>query len=138
MHIPEVEKALAELARVVKPGGYLIIAEANANAPETYAFRAYWRLARKNMRVERKESGVEVWSETAAGMLLSRKTSAAWLKRFLGERGLKRVTRTTGEVSELYIYSGRIRRLTHRLNRLWFKLHGPSSLALGNYYLFHK
>ena len=138
MHIPEVEKALGELARVVKPGGYLIIAEANANAPETYAFRAYWRLARKNVRVERKATGVEVWSETAAGTLLSRKTSAAWLKRFLGEHGLKRVTRTTGEVTELYIYSGRIRRAMHRLNRLWFRLHGPPSLALGNYYLFKK
>ena len=95
----------------------LFIAEANSNAPETFAFRAYWRLARKNVRVERKASGVEVWSETAAGTLLSRKTSAAWLKRFLRERGVKRVTRTTGEVTELYIYSGRIRRAMHRLNR---------------------
>ena len=81
-------------------------------------------------------TGVEVWSETAAGTLLSRKTSAAWLMRFLGERGLKRVTRTTGEVTELYIYTGRIRGAMHLLNRLWFKLHGPSYSALGTYYLF--
>lgn len=138
MHIPDVEKALQELVRVLRPGGYLIIAEANANAPETYAFRAYWRIARRNIRVDRKECGVEVWSETAAGPLLSRKTSATWLTRFLGDRGMKRVTRTTGELTELYVYSGRIRKAVHRLNRLWFRLHGPPSLALGNYYLFRK
>jgi 2-polyprenyl-3-methyl-5-hydroxy-6-metoxy-1,4-benzoquinol methylase len=49
MHIPDVEKALQELVRVLRPGGYLIIAEANANAPETYAFRAYWRIARRKL-----------------------------------------------------------------------------------------
>jgi len=138
MHIPDVEKALQELVRVLRPGGYLIIAEANANAPETYAFRAYWRIARRNIRVDRKACGVEVWSETAAGPLLSRKTSATWLTRFLGDRGMKLVTRTTGELTELYVYSGRIRKAVHRLNRLWFGLHGPPSLAVGNYYLFRK
>ena len=138
MHIPDVEKALQELVRVLRPGGYLIIAEANANAPETYAFRAYWRIARRNIRVARKARGVEVWSETTAGPLLSRKTSATWLMRFLGDRGMRLVTRTTGELTELYIYSGRIRKAVHRLNRLWFRLQGPPSLALGNYYLFRK
>jgi SAM-dependent methyltransferase len=138
MHIPEVEEALQELVRVLRPGGYLIISEANANAPETYAFRAYWRIARRNIRVNRKACGVEVWSETAAGPLLSRKISATWLKRFLGDQGMKLVTRTTGELTELYVYSGRFRKTAHRLNRLWFRRHGPPSLALGNYYLFRK
>lgn len=138
MHIPDVEKALQELARVLRPGGYLIIAEANANAPETYAFRAYWRIARRNIRVDRTECGVEVWGETAAGPLLSRKTSPGWLTRFLGDRGMMRVARTTGELTELYIYSERIRKVLHRLNRLWFRLRGPASLAVDNYYVFRK
>ena len=83
MHIPDVEKALQELVRVLRPGGYLIIAEANASAPETYAFRAYWRITRRNIRADRKACGVEV-QRTAAGPPLSRKTSATWLTRFLG------------------------------------------------------
>ena len=107
MHIPDLEKALQELVRVLRPGGYLIIAEANdSNAPETYAFRAYWRIARRNIRVDRKACGVEVWSETAAGPLLSRKTSATWLMRFLGDLGMKLVTRTIRELTKLYVYSG--------------------------------
>ena len=138
MHIPEVEKALQELVRVLRPGGYLIIAETNANAPETYAFRAYWKLARKGIRAKRTPIGVEAWSETPAGPLLSRKTSARWLKRFLRDRGMKTITRTTGELTELYVYSGRIRKVIHRLNRLWLGLHAPPSLAIGNYYLFRK
>jgi ubiquinone/menaquinone biosynthesis C-methylase UbiE len=138
MHIPDVEKALQELVRILRPGGHLIIAEANANAPETYAFRAYWKLARKGIRVERKLPGLEAWNDTSAGPLLSRKTSAAWLKRFLLDRGMKMISRTTGELTELYVYSGRIRKLIHGLNRLWFRLRAPPSLAIGNYYLFRK
>lgn len=138
MHIPDVESALKELVRVLRPGGYLIIAETNANAPETYAFRAYWKLARKRIRAERKPSGVEAWSETAAGPLLSRKMSASWLRRFLGDLGVQRISRITGELTELYVYGRRFRGTIHRLNRLWFSLHAPPSLAIGNFYLFRK
>lgn len=140
MHIPRVEAALAELVRVVRPGGALVIAESNAAAPETYAFRLYWRLARRNVRVETKPCGIEVHSETPAGPLLSRKASIGWLTDFLAERGMRRILRMTGELSELYIYfrSPLVRNLVHRINRLWLRGRGPSSLAIGNILAFRK
>ena len=137
MHIPEVDKALTELVRVLKPGGWLILAESNATAPETYAFRLYWKLTRKH-RVKRQAQGLEVWSETSAGTMLSRKASPKWLAQFLAGRGLKLEKRMTGELTELYAYGTPLRRVAHALNAIWFSLNGPPSLALGNYYLFRK
>lgn len=140
MHIPEVEAALDQLVRVLKPGGVLIIQEANANAPETYAFRLYWKLRRRGIRVERKPCGVEVWSETSAGPLLSRKMSIPWLTRFLGGRGLKRLVRMPSELTEAYVYFGNpmLRKVFHGVNALWFKARGPAAASLGNLMAFRK
>ena len=140
MHIPDVEKALRELVRVVRPHGALVIAESNAEAPETYAFRLYWKLARRNVRVERNACGLEVWSQTAAGPLLSRKASIGWLTEFLKKRGMKRVLRMPSELSELYIYFGSplVQKLVHRLNDFWLRRGGSPSVALGNILAFRK
>ena len=140
MHVPDIEAALAELVRVVRPGGSLIIAECNASAPETYAFRLYWKLARRPVRVAPKPCGIEVWSETPAGPLLSRKMSMAWLEDSLAHRGMKRVLRMTGELTELYVYvrSSLLRSLIHGLNRAWLRLRGFPSVALGNILVFRK
>lgn len=140
MHIPDVEAALEELVRVLRPGGALVIAESNARAPETYAFRLYWRIARRNVRVDNRPCGVEVRSETPAGPLLSRKASIGWLTRFLAARGMERVVRMTGELSELYVYfrSPLARKLVHGINRLWFRTGASPSLAIGNILAFCK
>jgi SAM-dependent methyltransferase len=137
MHIPDVEKALEELIRVLKPGGWLVLAESNANAPETYAFRLYWRLAAKH-RVERKTCGVEVWSDTSAGPMLSRKASPKWLIGFVTARDMSLVNQMSGELTELYAYGSVLRGIAHALNSLWFRLKGPPAVALGNYYLFRR
>jgi len=137
MHIPDVEKAFEELARVLKPGGWLVLAESNADAPETYVFRLYWTLAGKHV-VKRQPQGVEVWSQTSAGPMLSRKASPKWLIRFAEQRGLELVRRMSGEFTELYAYGKLFRGVAHALNSLWFSLRGPPSVALGNYYLFRK
>jgi ubiquinone/menaquinone biosynthesis C-methylase UbiE len=140
MHIPQLEAALGELVRLVRPGGALIIAECNARAPETYVFRLYWKLLRRNVRVASRPSGIEVWSETPAGPLLSRKVSIGWLTDALAEHGMKRVLRMTGELTELYVYlrSPLLRKLIHAANRFWFRRRGLPSVALGNILAFRK
>lgn len=140
MHIPAVENALAELVRVLRPGGALVIAECNASSPETYLFRLYWRMVSRDIRVCRKPQGIEVWSETPAGPLLSRKVSIGWLTDFLAKHGMKRCLRMTGELTELYVYVGNqlVRKLIHRLNTIWLRLRGFPSVALGNILVFRK
>ena len=139
MHVPQIERALQELVRVLRPGGWLVIAETNAVAPETFAFRAYWRVTGK-IRAQRKPCGVEAWAQTEAGPLLSRKISSKWLARTLHARGLERNVRMTGELTEFYAYTSNelARKALHVLNRLWFRLSGPPSLAVSNYFSFRK
>lgn len=136
MHIPAIGTALRELARVLKPGGWLIVAEVNPSAPETLLFRFLWSVSDHEMK--RTEQGVEVWSETPSGPLMSRKTNGRWMTRFLAGRNLRLIRRMAGELTETYIYSGRLKPLLHRLNSFWFKLHGPAALAVSNYYLYRK
>ena len=51
MHIPDFEQAIGERVRVLKPGGFLILTETNAAAPEMRAFPIYWKLAKRPVRV---------------------------------------------------------------------------------------
>jgi ubiquinone/menaquinone biosynthesis C-methylase UbiE len=140
MHIPEIEKALCEIVRVIRPGGWLIIAEANAWAPETYLFRGWWLLSRKDFEIVKGPRGVEVWAQTPVGPLLSRKMSPNWLTQFLASQGIHRISRTTGELTELYAYSSSkaARKILHKLNDIWLKIGGPPGMANANYYLFKK
>jgi SAM-dependent methyltransferase len=139
MHIPELEKALDELVRVLKPGGVLMLSETNASSPEMLAFRLYWKRNDK-VRVVRKSCGIETWIETSDGPLLARKLFIPWLTRHLAARGLRREHRVGALLTELYIYFGArpIKSALHGLNRLWFALRGPASLATGNLLVFRK
>jgi 2-polyprenyl-3-methyl-5-hydroxy-6-metoxy-1,4-benzoquinol methylase len=139
MHIPDFEKALDELVRVLRPDGYLVLSEANARSIEMMAFRLYWKRSRR-VRVETKAHGIETWSETAEGPLIARKFRIPWLVRDMQRRGVTLRKRLSGELTELYIYfrSPRMRRFFHGLNSLWFKLHGPAGPALGELLVFRK
>src|SRR5213076_2226800 len=46
MHIPDVAGAIAELARVLAPGGTLIVGEGNMHSPDELALRLLDRLGR--------------------------------------------------------------------------------------------
>ena len=60
MHIPGVERALSELVRVTKPGGYVVLEEINVHSPETLLLRTFWRtLKRKKIRATRTPAGIE-------------------------------------------------------------------------------
>ena len=78
MHIPEVETAISELARVLRPGGTLIVCEGNVHALDELALRVLDRLGRTVSR-ERVPAGMERWRETPAGPLFARRTDVRWL-----------------------------------------------------------
>lgn len=80
MHIPDVEAAVAELARVLAPAGVLVVGEGNSGSWQARAQALYNRLRRPEV-LKATPAGMEYWTQTSAGPLLSRSANVAWLVR---------------------------------------------------------
>jgi ubiquinone/menaquinone biosynthesis C-methylase UbiE len=145
MHIPEVEIALEELARVLKPRGRLAIIENNVQSLHV----RYWEptlrlikstLGRKLPRRNRTERGIEEWHEYDSGGLMVRKTDMDWLVRFYEERGLQLVSRFAGTFSEIFtsVPTRPLKRAVHAFNRSWASHGRGYRAAQGNVLVFQK
>jgi hypothetical protein len=66
MHVPDVDRVLGELLRVLEPGGYLVISEGNAASVQAVLGRmARWALRRTTgVEIKRMPAGIEGWRET--------------------------------------------------------------------------
>lgn len=143
MHIPYpgVLKAIGELARVVKPGGALVIQESNSRSMQSTVQRSLMRLARRDMSdMHMVERGVEKWRQTPAGPLVTRNTDIAWLLNEVEGHGLTLIQRKPGEFSELYVRvkNPSLKKLVYLINRRWLRSGGSAKLAFGNILMFRK
>ena len=59
MHIPDAERAIGELARVAKPGGFLVLEEVNQYALEAWIMRLLSSTLKKNITVTKTPRGYE-------------------------------------------------------------------------------
>jgi ubiquinone/menaquinone biosynthesis C-methylase UbiE len=141
MHIPEVERALAELTRVVKPGGLLVISENNMNAMDVYASRLLKKFKRSRM-LERKPSpgGVEQWLQTPGGPCFLRSANLRWLRAHIEKKGFAVRAHRAGELTEIHCRLGNrtARACVHRVNRIWFNYIRIPWPAAGNLLIFQK
>jgi ubiquinone/menaquinone biosynthesis C-methylase UbiE len=140
MHVPEIGRAVGELARVLAPGGRLAISELNGHAPEAAALRLLGR--KSGIRHTRVPAGFESSRETAAGRLLVRQLDVGWVVRELAAHGVVLRHRMAGQVTEAYAFTqGRLRRVTNRIDALNERLLlSPriASVALGNVLVFER
>jgi ubiquinone/menaquinone biosynthesis C-methylase UbiE len=145
MHIPEVETALKELARVLKPGGRLVLKENNARSLHV----RYWEpslrmlkkvLGRKIPERSRTERGIEEWEQGESGGLMVRKTDMDWLVRFYADLGLNLVARFAGTFTELHtsVPSRPLKRAIYALNQRWASDGRRCDLAMGNILVFER
>jgi ubiquinone/menaquinone biosynthesis C-methylase UbiE len=135
MHIPEVGRAVSELARVVKRGGVLVVSEANESSLEAVGVRGLKRLLkREKAEVKQTEAGIEYWKVSGDDALVTRQANVGWLVRSFEERGLKLIKRIAGQFSEAYtLFSARpLKKLVHSFNRFWFKHVKSPRFAFGN------
>jgi 2-polyprenyl-3-methyl-5-hydroxy-6-metoxy-1,4-benzoquinol methylase len=141
MHIPDVSTAINQLARVVKPGGNIVISETNMFSIESMSRRALRRLLRPaQMQGRRTPAGLERWARTAAGDLLTREADPAWLVEAFRGAGCDLRSRVAGQFTELYItFPGPVAgMLIHGWNRLWFQYVRLPQPAMDNLYVFTK
>ncbi|OSZ75415.1 class I SAM-dependent methyltransferase [Hydrogenophaga sp. IBVHS1] len=142
MHIPEVEAALGELVRVLKPNGRISIMENSDNSLHV----RFWEplligikklTGRRTPRRDIRSQGLEEWREEG---LLIRKTNIDWLVSFMEGKGMRLVDHATGQFSEIYttVPSSLAKNVVYSFNNWWFKRRGSPRLALGQILVFEK
>jgi 2-polyprenyl-3-methyl-5-hydroxy-6-metoxy-1,4-benzoquinol methylase len=139
MHIPQLERALAELQRVLAPGGVLVISEGNMYGVQSIAVRLLKRLLGKSPLV-RTQAGIETHEETPHGKLVTRQTDLGWFVAHMQGLGLRPKARIPGQFSELYTILPwrRARRGVHAFNHLWFRYVRLARPACANILIFEK
>jgi ubiquinone/menaquinone biosynthesis C-methylase UbiE len=141
LHVPDVERAVTELARVIAPGGMLAISETNLRSAQTLALRAArTALRRSGDQIKSRPSGLEKWRTTSSGELVTRQTDVRWLIRTLEAEGLTLRSRTAGQLTDVYtrLGSATLRRAVHRLDELWFTHVRRAGPAVGNILVFER
>ncbi len=141
MHIPAAERALAQLTRVARPGGYIVFEEINTHAPEALLMRAYWRLLKgKKIQAVKTPAGVEHQSEFGGETLFWRHADRRWLVDQLGAHSCKLVACGSGMFTDLYQYlPGKpLKSLAHAWNRFWLRRINLPRLAYHNILIFQK
>jgi SAM-dependent methyltransferase len=141
MHIPEVDRAIAELTRVVRLNGLIVVSEGNMRSLQAVAMRLVKRLLHRERGVLRDTAaGLEVWEETPTGKLMTRQARIEGIVRSFGDHGARLVSRRAGELSELFTVLPwkPARRLVHAVNSLWFRWPALAGPAFGNLLVFRK
>ncbi|MGX4770528.1 methyltransferase domain-containing protein [Bradyrhizobium guangdongense] len=145
MHIPEMEKALTELARVLKPGGILVLCENNLYSLDVQIRERLVGLikrliGRRMPDVRMTARGSEAWAAEDSGGLMVRKTDMGFLTRFLLEKGLRLETRIAGQFSEAYtnVPVRSLKRPFYRFNEFYFRYLKWPTPAMGNILFFRK
>lgn len=141
MHIPDFQRALAELTRVLAPGGLLVVSEGNMFSIQAVALRWLKRLlGRERAEVVRVAGGIEYREKTSQGTLMTRQTDIAWFIAECERLGLRLKARVSGQFTELYVAVPwrPLKRLIHAFNQIWFRYFGLARPAFGNILILEK
>lgn len=133
MHIPDWERALGQLCRVLKPGGKIVLFEGNMKGLETLLVRLIRRFRKGASRMVETPGGLEFWSEKDGNPFVVRIADIRHLTRFLESSNFKDVVNIATEFWDINRFPGGVvRNGIIRFNRLWFSLRLPSSPSVGN------
>lgn len=133
MHIPRFEAALAELCRLLRPGGRILLMENNDQSVETAVVRAA-RAVRHNQSVMvRTPGGLEFHCPSPGQAPLARIATVAFLEKQLAAHGVRTVARWATEFWDINRFpAGPLRNLAVAFNWTWFAFHLPAHWSMGN------
>ncbi|MCS7046543.1 MAG: class I SAM-dependent methyltransferase [Gemmataceae bacterium] len=133
MHVPEWERALRQLCRVLKPGGCIVIMENCTTALETWLARLVRSLRGARSTVRYTPAGVEFWTQKEGVPMLTRIARIDALVRCMAECKVKLVTRFAGEFWDPNRFpAGGCRNAAIQFNRLALLCRFPAWLSMGN------
>lgn len=141
MHIPDMEAALTHMARVLRPGGFLVLSESSMHGFDVLLIRArHYLRPGADLRIERADGALHLWSRTETGPLLTRTHHIPRLVQRLVERNLTLVKRGSGEFTEFYhrLRPTWAQNAVHAFNRFWFRWVRIAPLATGQVLIFRK
>lgn len=141
MHVPDAERAISELIRVAKPGGYVVLEEINQNSPESRMMRLFWStLKKKKITSTRTPAGVEHSCTFANETLFWRHTDPRWLIDQFNSRSCSLFRRDCSLCSELakYVPGKLLNGLVNAWNRFWLRRVNLPQLSYHNVFIFRK
>ncbi len=140
MHVPDVERAIDELARVVRPGGMLVLSEANAASLHSRLLQGLNLVRRRKPDLRVTAAGREYQIATPSGVLLIRHANVDWLAGQFKTRSFTLRGHIPGQFTELYARTSSplLQRLIHGLNRFWFRKVKRPGPAFGNILILEK
>jgi len=131
MHIPEWNAAVAELCRVLKRNGKIVILDGNKNALETWLVRAARLIRRSNSRLVKTDSGLEFWSQHQGKPFLVRYFSVRQLVEALKAHGIRIERIMAFELFDVGRFPAALRPILSQINQLWFKARMPAAWSHG-------
>jgi len=132
MHIPNWEQALAHLCRVLRPGGKIVIMEANTASADTCLRWITRPLRRARKRMVRSDAGIEFWTNMDGQPFLFRIADLGYLTAALQQHGIEKVTRFATEFWDTNQFpEGLLRNAAIRFNRFWFACRLPARFSAG-------
>jgi SAM-dependent methyltransferase len=140
IHIPQIEVALKELVRVLRPGGRLALQVTNGSAVDC----SIENLARRALRkprpgAQRTDFGVGAWDDGPVGKLWTVFADVPTVTRHMKSLGCRRVARMSSEFTEMQRrVNGLPRLMLRHLNTAWFALRLPAWPACTNILVFEK
>lgn len=131
MHIPEWQTALAELCRVLKTGGKIVILDGNKNALETWLVRAIRLFRHSSSKLVKTTAGLEFWSENEGKPFLVRYFSVDQLAKALEVHGIAIDRILPFELFDIARFPAALRPALNRLNHLWLTAHMAPQFSHG-------
>lgn len=140
MHIPDIESAVSELSRVLKPGGFLVISENNSTAIEIPLIRVMQVILRKPTVSKKTPVGIENWTPGSDKTLFCRNMNIRWLITRFEKENIIIVKRVAGQFTGSYGFTSSVfvKRVVHSFNNFWFKFIRVPQPAMSNILILQK
>lgn len=140
IHIPDAEKALDELARIIKPGGKLALYLTNKTALDHSLESAIRFIIRKPLKgLERLPLGDGIWYDMNQEKLWVWRFDAKAITEYMANKGFRLKKRKIGELTEIQRrLKGFPRQTLLRINNLAYRLNFPPQIAASSLFIFEK